>query len=1376
MIYISLLLWNIRGVNNSVARQNLRDLVVTTKASIICLQESKSQHQGMSFFVSDRFKCFSQPSQGLSGGLITGWDSNEVKCVALAQAQDWIWTCFKSSGGNEIFHVINIYSPHLFEKKRNLWEELRQIMDCIREEPLCIVDDFNCVRSQKEKHNCAYQFRELRDFNDWITDCNLLELHMVNAQYTWFGAEGKKSKLDRVLVNSEWSSSGIWQVKALNRKHSDHKPLFLYAGSIKSGPKPFKVFDCYLNNDLLEHIKCKIPLNLEWDNLTLYRALKFIKGNIKEHSKGYKNCLENDIKNLEVRMEQLEQLDNPGKDFALVRGKLMEKYEQRDEMLRQKARINWMAKGDGNNRFFHQAIQKRASINTIHRIFKEGHWLTDASQIREVFYDYYCNFFKDSSKLLLDLGSLGLPCISESAKNQMVRNISQAEVVAALNSLAENKAPGPDGMNIKCLKFIWPCVGNKVMSFITNFCDSGYLPTGLNSSFITLIPKIQCPTLVRDFRPISLINSSVKILLKVLATRLAGHLDSLISDTQTGFIRGRQASESILLVKEVAHSIQKLKCKGFILKLDFEKAFDSVNWNFLIQTMERMNFDCKWCNWIKSLWESTRISILVNGTPSREFSPQGGLRQGDPISPLLFNLAGEVLNAMLTLAASRGIFKGILMRKGAGQITHLQFADDTVVFLDGSEESAKGIKRVLQCFQLVSGLKINYNKSNLYADHRFSNEALSAANILGCKVGYWPLMYLGIPIGYSPRRSVFWEPLVRKVQSKLAKWKACSLNQAGRLTLVKSVLDSVPIYWMNTHSIPMSVSRKLEQIRINFFWGSKVKGNESSRKIHLASWDKVCKPKSCGGLGIVSIQIRNQALLGKWHYRWLRERDRSWNKWIREKYNLHQGASMEELSTANKLSDSLRDIYNVSQVATLHGSLNMQSFKWELRDGKSILLWEDFWIGDTLLKYRFKKLFLISQFKESSVYTFKLALDNSSILDSKFWMRQLRAWEEDDAIALELLVQSVKFSKGSDFLVWSVSHKDYSVSKATSFLAAQHSVVSWQFIWKLRIPNKIKTFLWKVHLNILPTGSFLHNRGILPEAQVTCKLCSKFPETSHHLFFQCANVVRLWDSIAAWWNIQPIMVQDLGLHAVWAHSKQFPTKFLRMVWKVVVSSSIWSIWLSRNNEVFKKSNTTSDNLLNLVRVQSKEWAIAFSLIHKDAAYCWFRNPVGVVTGSEEFKIKEIISTGAALKGFVDGSWKEFPSKIQAGIGGFIQNIKGDIIFTFSGPVSAHSPFDSEWSALVFLVSSFLKSSWNHLTLKVFTDSRKVVCRYLEEVSSLNKHPEFRGNLYAGHARISGEHANISVNFVPSEINHKADFLAKKRAKKISFSSHWVHKF
>lgn len=239
------------------------------------------------------------------------------------------------------------------------------------------------------------------------------------------------------------------------------------------------------------------------------------------------------------------------------------------------------------------------------------------------------------------------------------QEILPQEIDQALDSMASDKAPGPDGLNVRSLKFLWPFLKQKIQSFIKDFQLNSSLPAGINSSFITLIPKIQNPEQIKDFRPISLINSSLKILLKILATRLAKQMGNLIGDSQSGFIKGRQASDNILLVKEVVHSIQKRRAKGLILKLDFEKAFDIVNWDFLLSTMEAMKFNSKWCSWIKSILGTTRISVLINGSPTNEFSLKRGLRQGDPLSPLLYNLVGEVLNSMLNCAAKKGLFKGI---------------------------------------------------------------------------------------------------------------------------------------------------------------------------------------------------------------------------------------------------------------------------------------------------------------------------------------------------------------------------------------------------------------------------------------------------------------------------------------------------------------------------------------------------------------------------------------------------------------------------------------------------------------------------------------------------------------------------------------------
>ena len=148
-----------------------------------------------------------------------------------------------------------------------------------------------------------------------------------------------------------------------------------------------------------------------------------------------------------------------------------------------------------------------------------------------------------------------------------------------------------------------------------------------------------------------------------------------------------------------------------------------------------MNFHHKWVQWIKGIFESSRISILVNGSPTREFSPNRGLRQGDPLSPLIFNLVGEVLSLLQNKAQSLGLFEGISLPGCKLKLSHLQFADDVLLFISGGEHSMVGIKRVLQCFQILSGLKINFNKSHLHDFHQNMDSISAWAKLLGCKEG-----------------------------------------------------------------------------------------------------------------------------------------------------------------------------------------------------------------------------------------------------------------------------------------------------------------------------------------------------------------------------------------------------------------------------------------------------------------------------------------------------------------------------------------------------------------------------------------------------------------------------------------------------------------
>lgn len=249
------------------------------------------------------------------------------------------------------------------------------------------------------------------------------------------------------------------------------------------------------------------------------------------------------------------------------------------------------------------------------------------------------------------------------------------------------------------------------MQFMKKFHINSKLVRGINSSFVALLPKNDNPSCFSEFRPISLIGSLYKVLSKVLSSRIKSVLPKIISESQSAFKRGRSILDGVLVANEIVDEWKKKQKKGIVLKLDFEKAYDSINWEFLFSMLSNFGFGSKWINWMKECVSTARISILVNGSPTPEFSPQRGLRQGEPLSPFLFNIVAEGLNILLSRAVQIGLIKGATLGSNDIIITHLQFADDTILFSEARREEVINIKRILRCFEILSGLKINYHKS-----------------------------------------------------------------------------------------------------------------------------------------------------------------------------------------------------------------------------------------------------------------------------------------------------------------------------------------------------------------------------------------------------------------------------------------------------------------------------------------------------------------------------------------------------------------------------------------------------------------------------------------------------------------------------------------
>ena len=344
---------------------------------------------------------------------------------------------------------------------------------------------------------------------------------------------------------------------------------------------------------------------------------------------------------------------------------------------------------------------------------------------------------------------------------------------------------------------------------------------GINSTFIALIPKVGNPQRLNDFRPISLVGSMYKILEKVLTNILRSVIPSRISDSQFVFIKGRQILDEILVANEIVDEASRHKKEILLFKVGFEKAYDSIDWSYLQDVMLKMGFPTLWIKWIKECTETATASVLVNGSPSEEFSLGRGLKQGDPLSPFLFLLAAEGFNVLMKSLSRNNLFSGYKVGTTVHVVvSHLQFADDTLILGEKLWANIRAMRAVLLLFESLSRLKVNFSKSQLVGLNVPASWLSEAAMVLNCKARSIPFAYLGLPIGGNARRLAFWESLLNRVKSRLSSWN--SKHLCGRLVLLKFVLSSLPVYALSFFKAPLGIVSSIESI-LNFFfeegWG-----------------------------------------------------------------------------------------------------------------------------------------------------------------------------------------------------------------------------------------------------------------------------------------------------------------------------------------------------------------------------------------------------------------------------------------------------------------------------------------------------------------------------------------------------------------------------
>nr|GEZ82605.1 RNA-directed DNA polymerase, eukaryota [Tanacetum cinerariifolium] len=433
--------------------------------------------------------------------------------------------------------------------------------------------------------------------------------------------------------------------------------------------------------------------------------------------------------------------------------------------------------------------------------------------------------------------------MAQKAKVELESDVSNEEIKRAVWDCGIGKSLGPDGFTFGFYHRFWNLIENDVHDAIKYFFTYGVIPKGCNSSFIALIPKIPDANAVKDFRPISLIGSLYKIIAKILANRLVGVLGDIVNE------------------------------------VDFEIAYDSVRWDFLDDILKKFGFGEKWCKWIQSCLRSSRGSIIINSSPTKEFQFFKGLKQGIKLSSSL-------------------------------SISHMFYADDAVFV----GQQCDGV--------LVDSDKVKYDTSKL-----------------GCLILKTSFSYLRSKVGGSMSRVHTWNEVVDRVKNWLSKCKMKTLSIGGRLTLLKSVLGSMPIFHMSIFRAPLTVLRTLESIRIQFFKGQEL----NSKKASWVNWKKVLDPKEKGGLGVSSLYALNRGLMFKWMWRFYTQNTSLWVRVINPIHGddgkvggyVKDGAKSCWLSIVNEI-NSLKN-----------KGINLLDFMHvKLGNGDKTAFWEDIWIED----------------------------------------------------------------------------------------------------------------------------------------------------------------------------------------------------------------------------------------------------------------------------------------------------------------------------------------------------------------------------------------------------------------------------------------------
>ncbi|KAK1683865.1 hypothetical protein QYE76_044713 [Lolium multiflorum] len=651
------LFWNIRGFGRKGRRTLLKDYLRLHRIDVVLLQETIKQDfsdaELRSLEIGDKFFWDWLPASGHSGGMLIGVRDSMFEVGAISRGQFFLSVAVLHRVSNRTMDIIGVYGPADHGRSREFLQELSaKIATSTR--PLLLGGDFNLIRAAEDKNNSNLNWTLIDLFNDNIASWGLREIPRTGARFTWTNRQLNpvRSALDRVFVSPNFEAIfPLCSLAAETSLGSDHTPLVFDTGE----GFPVRNNRFFFESAWLERPEFRSIVHTEWANLSnkvggrdILDWWNFMSAGLRQHLRGWSHNLGRDSKESKAALlAQITQLDAQADAAGLdeegwaaryhLEEQLLHLYRVEEEYWKQRGRTNWTLHGDANTAYFHAVANGRRRKCHISMLNTEQGPITDQRLIQQHIYAFYRELLGTTAARSCGLAPdtwAGGQRVSQAEKDRLALTFSEEELENIVKDMKTNTAPGPDGLPVIFFKTFWPLVRRGILHILNDFVLGRIDIARLNFGILSLIPKVPGADQITQFRPIALINVIFKIVSKAYAARLDPVANRIISANQTAFIKGRNILDGPLALIEIIHELKSKNLGGILLKLDFEKAYDRVNWDFLAEVLRAKGFEQGYIHRITQLyippscWPRRRARLRVAPSASARAARTGGSSGG----------------------------------------------------------------------------------------------------------------------------------------------------------------------------------------------------------------------------------------------------------------------------------------------------------------------------------------------------------------------------------------------------------------------------------------------------------------------------------------------------------------------------------------------------------------------------------------------------------------------------------------------------------------------------------------------------------------------------------------------------------------------------